>query len=57
MLEDLRSALGNLGYKDKQIAEVVLPFEARVQNGEEVTLETALRDSLKKLSGHVLLNG
>ena len=57
VLEDLRSALGNLGYKDKQIAEVVLPFEARVQNGEEVTLETALRDSLKKLSGHVLLNG
>ena len=57
ILEDLRSALGNLGYKDKQIAEVVSPYEARVQNGEDLTLEMALREALKKLSGHVLLNG
>lgn len=53
-LDDLRSALVNLGYKEKQIAEITAVYETRVKNGEEIVLESALRESLRKLSGHVL---
>ncbi|MEY3902125.1 MAG: hypothetical protein RL189_1431 [Pseudomonadota bacterium] len=52
--EDLRSALQNLGYKDKQISEVVAPFEKRMAAGETIALEVALRESLRQLSGHLL---
>jgi len=54
VLEDLRSALQNLGYKDKQIADVVSPFEKRQSAGEEIVLEVALKESLRQLSGHLL---
>lgn len=54
VLEDLRSALQNLGYKDKQIADVVGPFEKRQSAGEDIVLEVALKEALRQLSGHLL---
>jgi Holliday junction DNA helicase RuvA len=54
VVEDLRSALQNLGYKDKQISDVVSPFEKRQSAGEELVLEVALKESLRQLSGHLL---
>lgn len=54
VVEDLRSALQNLGYKDKQISEVVAPFEKRQSAGEEIVLEVALKEALRQLSGHLL---
>lgn len=54
VVEDLRSALQNLGYKDKQIAEVVAPFEKRQSAGESIVLEVALKESLRLLSGHLI---
>lgn len=57
VLEDLQSALSNLGYKDKQVAEVMGALEARVKAGEDVSLEGALRDALKSLTGHVFSQG
>lgn len=54
MLEDLRSGLANLGYKDKQISEMSINFEKRLDSGEPVSLENALRDALRKLSGHLV---
>jgi Holliday junction DNA helicase RuvA len=53
-LEDLQSALLNLGYKEKQIAEVLREHETRMENGKDFVLEAALRESLKKLSGHLI---
>jgi Holliday junction resolvasome RuvABC DNA-binding subunit len=43
-----------LGYKDKQISEVVGPLEKRQAAGEELVLEAALKESLRQLSGHLL---
>ncbi|NBX16960.1 MAG: Holliday junction branch migration protein RuvA [Proteobacteria bacterium] len=54
VLDDLKSALQNLGYKDKQISEVVGPLEKRQAAGEELVLEAALKESLRQLSGHLL---
>jgi Holliday junction DNA helicase RuvA len=54
VIEDLRSALQNLGYKDKQITDVISPFEKRQSAGEEIVLEIALKESLRQLSGHLL---
>ena len=54
VIDDLRSALQNLGYKDKQIADVVTPFQKRQSGGEELVLEVALKDALRQLSGHLL---
>ncbi len=53
-IEDLQSALANLGYKEKQVADVVREHEKRLEGGGEFVLETALRDSLKRLSGHLI---
>lgn len=52
-VEDLRSALENIGYKEKQIEGVLKEFEGKWKAGETVVLEVALRDALRKLSGHL----
>jgi Holliday junction DNA helicase RuvA len=52
-VEDLRSALENIGYKEKQIEGVLREFEGKLKAGEPVVLEVALRDALRKLSGHL----
>ncbi|KAB8033463.1 Holliday junction branch migration protein RuvA [Fluviispira multicolorata] len=54
IVEDLKSGLANLGYKDKQYTEVVNSFEHRMQLGEEITLELALKEALCKLSERIL---
>ncbi|BBH53230.1 Holliday junction branch migration protein RuvA [Fluviispira sanaruensis] len=54
IVEDLKSGLTNLGYKDKQFTEVVNSFEQRMQLGEEITLEVALKEALCKLSERIL---
>jgi Holliday junction DNA helicase RuvA len=54
VLDDLRSALQNLGYKDKQIGDVVNVYEKRQSAGEQIVLEAALKDALRQLSGHLL---
>ncbi|MEN9529036.1 MAG: hypothetical protein RI932_909 [Pseudomonadota bacterium] len=54
VIEDVRSALQNLGYKDKQIGELVQSLEKRQAAGEDIVLEVALKDALKQLSGHLL---
>lgn len=54
VLEELRSGLENIGYKEKQIEGVLKEFEARLRRGEHVTLEGALRESLRSLSGHLI---
>ncbi|MBX9703806.1 MAG: Holliday junction branch migration protein RuvA [Silvanigrellaceae bacterium] len=54
VIDDLKSALSNLGYRDKQYADVLSHMEKRIESGEVVPLEVALRDSLRKLSEHIL---
>lgn len=54
LIEDLKSALSNLGYKDKQYSEVVLGFEKRLNEGESISLESALKESLTKLSERIV---
>jgi Holliday junction resolvasome RuvABC DNA-binding subunit len=54
VIEDVRSALQNLGYKDKQISELVQGLEKRQAAGDDIVLEVALKDALKQLSGHLL---
>lgn len=54
VVDDVRSALQNLGYKDKQVAEIIHNLEKRQASGEEIVLEVALKDALKQLSGHLL---
>jgi len=50
-LDDLRGALLNLGYKDKQVAQTLKPLETRLLAGEQIPIETALRQCLRELSG------
>lgn len=52
-LDDLQSALANLGYKEKQIVEIVREHEERLSKGGDFVLEMALRDALKRMSGHL----
>lgn len=54
VMEDLRSALTNLGYKDKQVNELVAEYEERGRGGEALSIEVVLREALRKLSGRVL---
>lgn len=54
VVDDVRSALQNLGYKDKQVVEIIASLEKRQAAGEEIALEWALKDALKQLSGHLL---
>lgn len=57
VVEDVRSALQNLGYKDKQFAQIIQAMEKQQAAGEELVLEVALREALKQLSGHLLGRG
>jgi len=57
-VQDLRSALNNLGYKDKDIAPIIKDFERAIQqcamDGSALpTLEGGVRDALKRLTSHV----
>lgn len=56
LLDDLKSALINLGYKDKQFYSIVNSIKKRMDDGEHITLESGLKEALKKLSSHVLKN-
>ncbi|KAB8040676.1 Holliday junction branch migration protein RuvA [Silvanigrella paludirubra] len=55
IVEDLKSALFHLGYKDKQYFEVVNSVEQRLQHGENISFELALKESLSKLSERMIL--
>jgi Holliday junction resolvasome RuvABC DNA-binding subunit len=57
VVDDVRSALQNLGYKDKQYAQIIQSMEKHQAAGEELVLEVALKDALKQLSGHLLGRG
>lgn len=54
LLEDLNSALANMGYKEKQVAPLVEVVQKRLHAGEELAFEDILKDSLKKLSEKIL---
>jgi len=54
LLEDLNSALLNMGYKEKQLIPIISPLEKRIKYGEAFVFEDVLKDSLKKLSEHIL---
>ena len=54
IVEDLKSALSNLGYKDKQYNEVVNSLEQRLLLGENISIEIALKESLSKLSERMI---
>lgn len=54
MLEDLTSALTNLGYKDKQYTDIIAKLEKRMEMGETFTIEFALKESLTKLTEKML---
>lgn len=53
-IEDLKSALSNLGYKEKQFHPVVEGFAKKIKAGERISFEVAFKETLKKLSGHIL---
>ena len=57
VVEDVRSALQNLGYKDKQFAQIIQSMEKQQAAGEALVLEVALREALKQLSGYLLGRG
>ena len=52
LLQDLGSALSNLGYKEKQQQSIVNHFKQKLDRGDRITLEEALKESLKLLSNH-----
>lgn len=54
ILDDARSALENLGYKDKQINDALADFERRAKDGEQLAIEPILKDALRRLAGRVL---
>lgn len=56
IVDDLKSALSNLGYKEKQFAQVVEHFSQKIHAGEDLPFEIALKQALKQLSEHVLKN-
>jgi Holliday junction DNA helicase RuvA len=56
IVDDLKSALTNLGYKEKQYSTVVEHFAQKIHAGEDLPFEIALKQSLKKLSEHILKN-
>lgn len=49
VLEDVRSALANLGYKEKQVSDALKP-QAREHAHARLRLEDVLREALKRLS-------
>jgi len=54
LIEDLKSALSNLGYKDKQFSDVLHSFERRMNDGETITIEIALKEALTKLTERII---
>ena len=54
IIEDLKSALGHLGYKDRQYQEIISRVEQRLCGGEPLSLEVALKEALTKLSERIL---
>lgn len=56
LLDDLNSALANMGYKEKQYNTILQTLQKRLNMGETLVFEEILRDSLKKLSEKVLKN-
>lgn len=54
IIEDLKSALSNLGYKDRQYSDIVSSFDQRMQLGENISIEIALKESLSKLSERII---
>lgn len=56
LLDDLNSALANMGYKEKQYATILQTIQKRLNMGEILVFEELLKDSLKKLSERVLKN-
>lgn len=56
IVDDLKSALANLGYKEKQFSSVVDHYAKKIHAGEDLPFEIALKQVLKSLSEHVLKN-
>lgn len=56
IVDDLKSALLNLGYKEKQFAQIVDETAQKIQKGDDVPFEVAFKNILKKLSEHALKN-
>ncbi|WP_338634784.1 Holliday junction branch migration protein RuvA [Spirobacillus cienkowskii] len=54
LIEDLKSALSNLGYKDKQFSDVLHSFERRMNDGETITIEIGLKEALTKLTERII---
>lgn len=54
ILDDLSSALLNMGYKEKQFAFLLEGFQKRLKYGESLVFEGILKESLKKLSERIL---
>ncbi len=54
MLDDLNSALVNMGYKEKQLLPLIEKFKIRLKHGESLIFEEILKESLKKLSERIL---
>lgn len=54
VLDDLKSALGNMGYKEKQFSKILESFHKRLKYGEVLKFEDMLKETLKKLSEHIL---
>lgn len=55
VIEDLRSALTNMGYKEKQVIEALRDVEERGRAGEELVIEVVLKDVLRKFSGRMFV--
>ena len=54
ILEDLKSALENLGYKEKQYSGLMEHYKLRLEKDTSLLLEDLLKDALKSLSGHII---
>ena len=50
LIEDLKSALRNLGYKEKNYASLVVEYQEKISKGDKLSLEFVLKDSLRRLS-------
>ena len=53
LIEDLKSALKNLGYKEKNYAALISEYQDRISKGDKLSLEFVLKDSLRRLSNNL----
>lgn len=53
ILDDLKSALANLGYKDKQIHQAISSVTKQMEKAQSFSFEDALKYTLKQFSEHV----